>query len=866
MDFSGTARAHSGAVLWRGALPRTVAWMVLALASLMAPGVVRCAGLTLVSVPRPQVVTGGDVLLAAPVADLQFSLVDGTELTAQRYVNPEGGNWYLVEGLPESSATLVARSAGRVYDSLVLHNTSSDGPVISGPREAPFYCQTQEFDIGPGLGALPPAQLPACATRTRTDTLVLRQDGGFESVDKDHGTGATFVHLETGVIDRSIYQIAVPSDAVGQAIAPGTAPRAWNGKLIYKFGGGCRGGWYRQGASTAGVLDADLLGAGYAVASASLNVFGNNCNDLLASEVMMMVREHFIESYGPPRYTLGFGCSGGSYQGLQIADNYPGLLDGVLVGCTFPEVALATLTNLFDARLLENYFASAAADTAAAAALAAAAPATLAGTASAAPAKASRQATRQDSAPAAQADEVVAAPPSPRLWSTAQILAVTGYASINSLQQSAEGAARVDATPRAERKAAEFDKVVPEAARYRPVGHREGQREGQQEGQREGARPTVFDHTVNVYGRDAATGAARWALDNRGVQYGFSALNKGLITLAQFIDLNRRVGGMDRDGNLTAARTSHDPAATSTAYSSGRILSARGGLGTVPIVDYRAWADLQPKGDIHMAYHSQSLRARLRRANDSLDNAALLTEDGSCDGCELFSLKSAVLQLALQGMDAWLLALRAPGPAGEPPMARLGRTRPATLGDACWINGRKVDATRDGVGPCAERFPVYGFPRLVAGAPIANDIVACQLRPVAIADYPDATPAQFAALQEVFATGVCDWSRPGIGQAAYAGTWQSFGPVAVAGEVVTPAAAWLGRAQDIPAAVAQPAAPAPAAALGVLPGAPASPTAAAPAAGELPAAAGPPAASPAAPPAVAPAVAPVPAAGAQNAP
>jgi hypothetical protein len=56
---------------------------------------------------------------------------------------------------------------------------------------------------------------------------------------------------------------------------------------------------------------------GYAMASSSLNVFGNNCSDLLASETLMMTKERFIETYGVPAYTIGFGCSGGSYQQHQ---------------------------------------------------------------------------------------------------------------------------------------------------------------------------------------------------------------------------------------------------------------------------------------------------------------------------------------------------------------------------------------------------------------------------------------------------------------------------------------------------------------------------------------------------------------------
>ena len=45
-----------------------------------------------------------------------------------------------------------------------------------------------------------------------------------------------------------------------------------------------------------GVLNDLHLSRGYAVASSSLNVFGNNCNGVLSAETMMMVKERFIET------------------------------------------------------------------------------------------------------------------------------------------------------------------------------------------------------------------------------------------------------------------------------------------------------------------------------------------------------------------------------------------------------------------------------------------------------------------------------------------------------------------------------------------------------------------------------------------
>jgi hypothetical protein len=65
---------------------------------------------------------------------------------------------------------------------------------------------------------------------------------------------------------------------------------------------------------------------------------------------MMMVKERFIETYGPPRYTIGWGCSGGSYQVHQIGDNYPGLLDAIVPQCSFPDVNFAQIHTVVSRR------------------------------------------------------------------------------------------------------------------------------------------------------------------------------------------------------------------------------------------------------------------------------------------------------------------------------------------------------------------------------------------------------------------------------------------------------------------------------------------------------------------------------------
>lgn len=113
------------------------------------------------------------------------------------------------------------------------------------------------------------------------------------------------VRVETGVIDRAVYQIAALYD--GQAPSPIRPDTSWNGKLIYTFGGGCNSG-YHQGTSTGGVLDDQFLSLGYAVASSTLNVLDNNCSTIISAEAAMMVKEHFIDTYGPVQFTIGWAA------------------------------------------------------------------------------------------------------------------------------------------------------------------------------------------------------------------------------------------------------------------------------------------------------------------------------------------------------------------------------------------------------------------------------------------------------------------------------------------------------------------------------------------------------------------------------
>src|SRR5687767_4342645 len=306
---------------------------------------------------RADMVTGGNALIRVdvPPAVAMNAIaikVNGQNMTstfradmaARTYTGLVSG---LNVGLNNVAVYTNATGIGRPAEQLTVTNYPIEGPVFSGPHEQPFICATQNFNLPAGLGNLgPPVDPTICSINTRVDYIYRRTNNtyaplpaGATSYPADMVTTTTtqgktvpfIVRIETGTVNRAIYQTTVLHDPIAQPAPTWDAPPPnWNGRLVYTFGGGCIGGWYRQGSSTGGVTDDFRLANGYAMASSSLNVYGNNCQDITAAESMMMVKERFVEAYGPPAHTQGWGCSGGSYAQHQITDNYPGLLDGII--------------------------------------------------------------------------------------------------------------------------------------------------------------------------------------------------------------------------------------------------------------------------------------------------------------------------------------------------------------------------------------------------------------------------------------------------------------------------------------------------------------------------------------------------------
>jgi hypothetical protein len=106
------------------------------------------------------------------------------------------------------------------------------------------------------------------------------------------------------------------------------------------------------------------------------------------------------------------------------------------------------------------------------------------------------------------------------------------------------------------------------------------------------------------------------------------------------------------------------------------------------------------------------------------------------------------------------------------------RNKPAETVDAYWDPAGKrfvEPATVSGTGGFNAMYPVHSEPRLVAGAPLTNDVLKCQLKPINYGEYkPAFTVAQKARMTEIFPSGVCDFSKPGVEQAPLKGTYRRY--------------------------------------------------------------------------------------------
>jgi hypothetical protein len=253
-----------------------------------------------------------------------------------------------------------------------------------------------------------------------------------------------------------------------------------------------------------------------------------------------------------------------------------------------------------------------------------------------------------------------------------------------------------------------------------------------------GVRCTLQDYEVNQVGR-RPDGAANSRTDTVGVQYGLKALKAGTITPAQFVEMNAAIGGHDIDFNRTAARTSADRAGLKALYATG-LNNGVNNLAETAIIETRVLAT-----DFHQVFHTYVVRARVDRAQGHHDNYIRWRSMTQSD---------PTFGTAMDVMVDWIKAIKA-DKRDVPKARKVIDDKPAAAHERCTLG----DGKDQPMSACPRPLELT---RVLAGAPDANDVGKCQLKPLARADYSGVTftDPQWSALKTTFPTGVCDFSKP----------------------------------------------------------------------------------------------------------
>ena len=710
------------------------------------------------------------------------------DVTAAFAERPNGEIEGVVRGLRVGTNELTARLPDGRGAWLTITNHPRGGPIFSGPQLQPWRCQPTATDaqcnqeptiswlyrstnpLLDGLQPYDPANPPRDVATTTTDEGV---------------TVPFVVRVETGYQNRDQYRIAVLWQP-GKPWQRWRPQQQWNNKLFIPHGGSC-GVDHETGtaptADYAGTFDLGIpvvadalgdsptvaLGRGFAMLSTALANTGHNCNVTSAAESLMMAKEHLVETYGDLRYTIGSGCSGGSIAQQTIANAYPGIYQGLVVTCSYPD-SLSPGLQFSDYHLLRKYFESSE-------------------TTGARPdGELARPSAPSEGVSARSAQRLTDG----KFWNPLQWAAVEGHLLPLNAVTADEGL---------------FKQAVMPTHPCAGVSDQERYDAARNPG---GVRCSIIDGAINVFGprpesvwtpqeKQIGRGFAGSPLDNTGVQYGLEALRSGAITPEQFVDVNEKIGGLDIDVQPRAQRSVADPTALTNAYRSGMVNTASN-LSDVAIIDHRG----PDPGVAHDARWAWAMRDRLTREQGHADNQVIWYGVTPLIGDPSYSKE------ALLAMDRWLASVEAD--ERDVPLAdKVVQDRPGDLHDRCTqtqgissedglflpvadplvddltggaLDGLNpalnpvldpalnlvVDPVSDlvcGLGPVSDLVKTdFATPRIVAGDNNYSDNAKCRLKPLRRTDDYGAfglSDAQWARLEAAFPEGVCDYSKPGVG-------------------------------------------------------------------------------------------------------
>jgi len=657
---------------------------------------------------------------------------------------------------------------GRPWASLTITNHPRGGPILLGSQTTPWICATPtpvpasgntpasnasglstaavdaQCNIAtehklfyrtttPGCSAgLPDPSPPAAPPANNCFKPYTSGSAPADLATTTTTAGVTvpyIVGVERGTMNRGIYDIAVLVDPSKPWTA--LAPQAgWNGKVVYTFGAST-GQPRLQFRTEQNWADDAALSRGFMVVDNSLTDSLYNSNRTLVAETVMMMKEHIVDTYGEIAYTMGNGCSGGSIQQNTVVSTFPGLLDGIQPSCNYPD-SITTGLEVLDCVLLVNAYVS---------------PewtALMSGLSQAAINKKKMAVNGHLDHRGCQS------------WNNAfgSNNKPGNYVPVFVIDQNTGALAPVGA-PR-------NNCLLPAALVYDPVTNPSGTRCGDPD-----LATAVWGTTAGVV---PGTTRARQTYDNVGIEYGLDALRSGAITPEEFVTLNEKAGGFDPDSNRTATRSTADGPALEIAYRAG-IVSSGENLGKVPIIDSRGFDE----GGIHYIWRTFSERARIDAANGGNHGNQIIWRYGTGLVPTTPPQVAAVTLQSFLKMDQWLSQLNVMSP--KPTLnsvrtqADVVAAKPAGLSDLCYLTGDTTFSTPvTDMATCDadSRLVRHASPRQVAGGSLQENILKCQVKPIDPAAYAPAVldELQLARLKTVFPDGVCDWSKPGVGQQA----------------------------------------------------------------------------------------------------
>jgi hypothetical protein len=479
---------------------------------------------------------------------------------------------------------------------------------------------------------------------------------------------------------------------------------------VYFFDGGVAIG-RNQGTPGGSALNPDLLGRGYAIAHSSGTRASVHYNMVLGGETALMTKERFVERYGVPLYTVGIGGSGGAIQQYLYGQNHPGLLDGAIPTHSYPDMVTQTI-HVGDCELLERYM-----------------------------------------------DITDAANPKWREWENREWL--------EGLNSSATFPNPFTGRPGSSECINGWRGLTPLA--MNPLfGTAGAGTERMDPAVMAAVHWTHWEDVKHVYGV-GPDGYARQTWDNVGVQYGLKALTDGNITPAEFLHLNATVGSWKDPGDMVQEgfplpdpwslrnQRTGDPAprragsipAMNAAYEKGLYFD---GDIDIPIIDWRPY--LEEVLDMHNSHQSFASRQRMLDHDGRASNQVIwFSERGGDKTLEAFEV-----------MDEWILGGRRPADGTDRCFTAAGEE--IARGPRVWDG--ILDSRSDGA--CTTAFPIHSTSRIVAGGPLRGGVYKCALQPVwkAIARglYGSWKPtaAERARLEQIFPTGVCDYTKGDVGR------------------------------------------------------------------------------------------------------